>query len=59
MAIKAYRAGKIPFPEGAIIGRIARSSLIFRGRDPHGFLLLHGPALRIHRRAELMIFANP
>ena len=23
MAIKAYRAGKIPFPEGAIIDRIA------------------------------------
>ena len=64
VAINAYRAGKLPFPEGAIVGRIAWSYVpseennktfgrpqSFVAWRPHGFLPpVHGQGLKEVRR---------
>ena len=63
VAIKAYREGKLPFPDGAIIARLAlelrpvggkQQSLwpcpIFRGRAPHERGSVYGQGLKKIRR---------
>ena len=63
VAIKAYREGKLPFPDGTIIARLAWSYVpseennkvfgrrpIFRGRAPHERGSVYGQGLKKVRR---------